>query len=127
MLILATALLFGAADPDAVELGRRSSRALEENRLKTRQYAYREYYDHRQLNADGKETDRETETWDIIGLEGYTYRKLVLRNDKALSPKEQRREDARLARETERRRKESPEERKKSIFGLQYSYRMPYD
>jgi hypothetical protein len=127
MLILAAAMLLVAADPDAVELGRRSSRALEENRPRTQQYAYREYYDHRQLNAEGKETDRETETWDVIGLEGYSYRKLVLRNDKALSPKEQRREDARLAKETERRRKESPEEKKKSIFSLRYTYRMPYD
>jgi hypothetical protein len=127
MLILAAAMLFGAADPDAVELGRLSSRALEENRPKTQQYAYREYYDHRQLNAEGTETDRETETWDIIGLEGYSYRKLILRNDKPLSSKEQGREDARLKKETERRRKESPEEKKKSLFSLQYSYRMPYD
>ena len=38
-----------------------------------------------QLDASGKETERETETWDIIGLEGSTYReKLILRDDTSL-------------------------------------------
>ncbi len=94
-------------------------KALAENRDKARQYAFREYYVNRELNGNGKETDRETEAWEIIGLEGSTYRKLVMRNDKPLSAKEEKREDQRLAQEAERRRNR--------LFGVTYSYHIPYD
>ena len=83
ILLAGAVLLAGADGSDPVELGKRSSKAMAENRPNTRQYAFREYYVNREVNAAGKETDRETETWDIIGLEGYSYRKLVGRNEKA--------------------------------------------
>jgi hypothetical protein len=51
------------------------------------------------LDKDGKETGRETETWEVMGLEGSWYRKLVTQNDKPLPPKVQKREDDRLRQE----------------------------
>ncbi len=57
------------------------------------------------MDKNGKETDRNTETWDVIGLEGSAYRKLIQRDDKTLVPKEQKKEDERLAKEIEQRRK----------------------
>ncbi|MBZ5724464.1 MAG: hypothetical protein LAP87_05655 [Acidobacteriia bacterium] len=75
----------------------------------------------------GKETDRETESWEVIGLEGSTYRKLVMRNDQPLAAKEEKREVQRLAEEAERRRKETPEERHNRLFSVTYSYQIPYD
>ena len=79
---IATAfLLFSSAargsGADAVELGRKSVQAMAENRDKSRRYAFREYYVNRDFDKNGKETGRETQTWDVIGLEGSTYKKLV--------------------------------------------------
>ena len=126
ILLLVPATLW-AADPDAIELGRKSMPVVAANSAKARQYAFREYYVNRQVDAKGKETDRATETWDVIGLEGSLYGRLILRNDKPLSAKEQRREDQRQADEAERRRKETPEQRRNRLFSFTYSYRLPYE
>ena len=75
----------------------------------------------RQLDKAGKETERHSETHDVIGLEGSTYSKLILRDDKPLTPAEQKREDSRLAQETERRRKETPEQRRNRLFSTSYN------
>ena len=88
-----------AGDPDPVEIGRKSVQATAENHKKAHQYAYRQYYVNRELNDKGKETGRETKTWDVIGLEGSTYKKLVMKNDKPLSSKDQKGEDDRLHKE----------------------------
>jgi hypothetical protein len=126
-ILLANAITLHAAQPDPVELARRSSRAIEANGKALEQYAYREYVEQRSVNADGKVLGRTTETWEIIGLEGSSYRKLVARNDQPLSPKEQKREDARMKAEADLRRNENPEQRKKRLFTLYYSYRLPYN
>src|SRR5262245_21577555 len=115
------------ATPDPVDLMRRSAKAEKENNSKRRQYAYREYKVNRDFDKNGKETGRETETWEVIGLEGSTYRKLIMRNDKPLPHKEQRREDERLVKETERRKKETPEERRRRTLSISYSFNFPYE
>ena len=115
------------ADPDPLELMRKSAQADKANGEKESQYAYREYKVTRQIDKNGKETDRETETWDVIGLEGSSYRRLVLKNDKALPPKDERREAERLQKETDRRKRESPEARRNRLFSLSYSFSFPYD
>ena len=107
--------------PNAIELLRRSIQPEKVNAEKARQYAYREYQITQERDKNGKETDRKTETWDVIGLEGFTYRKLILRNDQPLPLKEQKREDERLAKETAQRKKETPEQRRKRLFSLSYS------
>jgi hypothetical protein len=129
--LLPAALLLhaGAAmadGPDPVELARKSIDAVNANGAKARQYAYREYKVTRQLDRNGQETGRETWTWDVIGLEGSTYRKLVMKNDKPLPPKEQQREDERLRKETELRKKETPEQRRRRTFSFSYSFSFDY-
>jgi len=128
---LAIALLYisalgRAADPDPVELARRSIAFDKINQKQARQYAYRQYKVTRSVDRNGNETARETETWDVIGLEGSSYRKLVMKNDRPLPPKLQKQEDERLRKETERRQKETPEERRKRTFSFSYSYAFPY-
>ena len=93
--------------PILLDIVRRSIPANTANVVKAAHYAYQQYDVQRELNANGRETDRQSETWDVIALEGSTYRKLILRNDKPLAAKEQKKEDERLRRETERRKKES--------------------
>lgn len=119
-------ILVSADTPDVLDLSRRSMQAMEANRPKARQYAYREYKVSVEHDKNGKETDRETQTWDIIGLEGSTFRKLILRNDKALSPKEQKHEDERMEKERRIRQQENADQRKRRLMSLSYSFFFPY-
>lgn len=127
---LSLALLFAlglqAAGPDCVAILRQSVAAEQANRAKARNFSYQEHQVQRELDARGNEKDRVTKTWDVIPLEGSTYRKLVLKNDRPLPEKEQKKEDERLRKETARRRAESAEERRKRLFNLSYSFRIPY-
>ena len=133
MRLLTTLGLIGSAAfaettaPDPVELVRRSVPAVLANSEKTQLYAYREYRVEREHDKNGKETERKTYTWDVIGLEGSTYRKLIQRNDQPLAPKEQKREDERLVKETARRRKETPEQRRNRVLSFSYSLTFRYE
>jgi hypothetical protein len=73
-LLFLLALAPHAAAADIDELVRRTMRAVQENRVKSRQYAYREYKVTVQHDKIGKETERQTETSEIIGLEGASYK-----------------------------------------------------
>jgi hypothetical protein len=97
------------------------------NRKAVEQYAYREQVTHRELNIDGKVLRTNTETWEIIGLEGSSYRRLTARNDQPLSAKEQKREDERMRAEAGRRRSETPDQRRKRLLSVDDHYHMPYD
>jgi len=110
------------AQPNAIDLFLLSAQAEKANSEKISEYTYREYKVTQEIDKDGKETDRQTETWDVIGLEGSTYRKLILRNDQPLEPKEQKREDERLAKETALRRKETPGQRQKRLLSFSFTY-----
>jgi hypothetical protein len=118
--LISSGLVGQPAGPDMAELLRRWVQADNANTEKTHQYAYRAYNVTVEKDKDGKE-DRKTETWDVIGLEGSTYRKLIQRNDQPLGAKEQKREDARLAKETAWRRKETPGKRRNRTLSLSYS------
>ena len=109
-----------AQQPGTAELIDKWIAATEINNKKSAQYAYREHTIFREVDKDGKETGRRTETWEVIGLEGSTYRKLVQRDGMPLSPKEQKKEDERLAKETAKRRKETPEQRRNRLLSLDY-------
>jgi hypothetical protein len=123
MVALISSSVFGqTSGPDMAELLRRWVQAEKTNSEKTHQYAYREYIINQQEDKKGK-GDRKTETWEVIGLEGSTYRQLIQRNDQPLDPKEQKKEDERLAKETSLRQRETPEQRRKRTFSLSYSVR----
>jgi hypothetical protein len=89
--------------PDIAELLRISAEEARANEPKTKQYLYREYVVSNELNNKGEPTSRHTETWEVIGLEGSDYRNLIQRDDMPLSSKEQKKEDERLRKETEKR------------------------
>src|SRR5436190_4891792 len=125
-LLCSHAFAQSAVTPDPVALMRRSVAAEKANSAKAQQYTYRYYNVNVDFDKNGKESERRSETWDIIGLEGSTYRKLVMRNDKPLPPKEKKREDDRQQKEAERRRKETPEERRNRTLSFSYSFFFPY-
>jgi len=126
-LVLALLLVGVAfADDSPVEMIRRSIETNQANAKKARQYTYQEYRVKTERDAKGKPGDSETYTWDIIALEGSTYRKLILKNGKPLSEKEQKKEDENLRKETERRKHENAEQRKRRLFSYTYSHTIPY-
>jgi hypothetical protein len=95
-----------AQGPNIEELFRRSGAADDANGPRAQQYLYREYSVTAEINEKGEPSNRHTETWEAIGLEGSEYRKLVQRDDKPLTEKEQKQEDDKLRKEADRRRKE---------------------
>ncbi len=103
-LLVGGGVLFGQG-LNVDEVLRKAAVAGEANDVKTRQYLYREHTVQVELNEKGEESERHTETWEAIALEGSEYRKLIQRDDRALSAKEQKQEDERLRKEAERRRK----------------------
>jgi hypothetical protein len=126
--VVLTSIAYGqAGDPDPVELMRKSVAPRKANEEKVRQYAYRERQITRTVDKNGKETDSHSETWDVIGLEGSTYRRLVQKNDKPLPAKEEKREEERLRKESERRKKETPEQRRNRPFSFSYSFTLDFD
>lgn len=73
-------------------------------------------YRFRERDVKGKGT----ETYEVYLLDGSQYNKLVARNDRPLTAAEQQAEDAKLAREVERRRNESPVQRAKRVAKYQH-------
>ena len=110
---------------DPVDLVRRSTQADKENARRGSNYAFREHHYQRDLDASGRPKGWHSRTWDVIGLEGSTYRKLVMINDHPLTAKRQKREAERLRKETERRRDEAPDKRKNRL--LHYNVALPFD
>jgi len=127
MLFLA-AVSCRADTPDPVDIIRQSIKVHAGNRIKAATYTFQEYHVARYFDSHGGENrkDRETETWDVVALEGSAYRKLILRNDKPLVAKEQKKEDERLLKEAELRKKETAEQRRSRLFEVKYSYIIPY-
>ncbi|HEV3201620.1 MAG TPA: hypothetical protein VGZ73_27160 [Bryobacteraceae bacterium] len=67
------------------------------------------------LDSSGKPKSTEIRTWDVTLQEGSPYRRLVARNDKPISPEEQKQEADKLQWSIEQRRKETPEQRELRI------------
>jgi hypothetical protein len=113
---------FGAGD-DAKEILRHALRANARDRELERSYTYVERDEFRTLDGSGGVKHRESSTWEVVPLrEGAQFRRLTLRDDKPLSPKEERKqadarrkqEAARQKRETQRA-NETPEQRQKRL------------
>jgi hypothetical protein len=80
-----------------------------------RGYTFQERREQHELDGSGKVRRDEIRTWNVIPLEGTSYRRLVARNDVPLSAEEQRNEDEKLRLNTDQRRKETPQERQRRI------------
>jgi len=108
-----------AAD-DLKEIVRRALRVNARNRELERSYTYVQRDEERALDSSGAVKSRESKTWDVVPLQGAQFRRLIQRDDKPLSPKEeQQQEAARQKREAARRKtaelraRETPEQRQK--------------
>ena len=100
---------------DAADIVRRSI-ALEDRNLElSRDYTYRQHQELRETDSAGKLRKTESETFDIMLLEGSHYRRHVAHNDKPLLAAEHAKEEEKLRRTTEERRKETPVQRQQRI------------
>jgi len=106
-------LVFPAQSQDVHEIIRR---AFEQNQRAQREnYTYLQREHVRIVDGKGKVRSEKTQTEDVTFIEGSPYRRVVERNDKPLTPEEQKAEDERLRKSDEDRRKETPAQRQARI------------
>lgn len=103
------------AAADARDLVRHAVQQNERNAQRTRDYTYLQRQEVRDLDGSGKVKKRSVETWDITWIEGSPYRRLVARNDRPLSPAEQKAEEDKLRSSNDQRRQESSAERARRL------------
>lgn len=111
-LLVMPALLAGQ---DARDIVRRSLEIDKRNTEIARNYTYIQRQQQREIDSSGRVKKVESETYDVTLLEGSPYRRHIAHDDKPLTPKEQAREEDKLRRSIEDRRKETPEQRAQRI------------
>lgn len=125
--VLLVAAASSLAAQDAREIVRRVVDRDRQNRTDARDYTYLQRQDMRELDRAGQVKSRKIETWDITLLEGSPYRRLVARNDRPLSPEEQKAESERLRLSDEQRRKETSEQRARRLADWQRRLERQHD
>jgi hypothetical protein len=110
------------ASEDPKEIVRRAMRIDARNRELARRYTYVQRDEERTLDSSGAVKRRESKTWDVVPLQGSQFRRLIQRDDKPLSSKEEAQQEAvRQKREAARRKtaelraRETPEQRQKRL------------
>ena len=106
------ALLY-AQDPK--EIVRRAVKADLRNDEIARNYTYLQRQEQRTLDGSGRVKDTKIETWDITLLDGSPYRRLVSRDDKALPADDERKEEEKLRKSIDDRKKETESQRQKRL------------
>jgi len=104
--------------PDAREIIRRALEAEEQNGLLTRPYTWKQREVEKQLDAGGAVKSQEAKTWKISPLYDERYARLTRKNDKALEPRDQRREDERFEKFAAKRKSETSAERQSRLDDL---------
>jgi len=80
-----------------------------------RGYIFQERREQHEFDGSGKVRKDEIRTWDVIPMEGTSYRRLVARNDVPLSAEEQRYEQEKQRLNADQRRNETPQERQRRV------------
>jgi hypothetical protein len=112
LLLCAAAVLHAQ---DALEIVRRSIALEDRNAELSRNYTYLARQEQRETDSAGKIVKIESDTFDIMLLDGSPYRRHVAHNDRPLHAKDEAKEQEKLRAETDVRRKETPEGRKQRI------------
>lgn len=104
-----------AQAPDPLEIVRRS---VEKDRLnfeRANDYSYVQHTEQRRFGRGGRVSGVESRTFDVIVIDGEPYEKLIAKDGRPLSEAEARKEQEKLDRELERRRREKPERRARRL------------
>jgi hypothetical protein len=108
-IFLAAALTLNAQSP--YDIVRRSVERDWTDFASRKNYTYEQRSESRRYAKDGKVTSKESETHEILVLEGRRYERQIAREDKPLSERDARRERDKLEREVTKRQHESAAER----------------
>ncbi len=109
--VVACALVLPLWAQDAREIVLRSLDRDRANDRVARQYTFIQRVEMRQVDGAGNVEKRESKTYDVTLLEGSPYTRLIARDDKPLSAKDEAKERRKLERSIEERRKETEAER----------------
>ncbi len=102
--------------PSAREIVQSSVDLDQKNEAIARNYTFLERQETRVLDRSGKPKKApEIRTYDVTLLEGSPYRRLVARNDRPLAPREEQKEQEKLQKSIDERRRETPAERQRRI------------
>lgn len=111
-----TAILAGvAAQPDAREIVRRSVSLDDRNSKIALNYTCLERTETRKFSSGGSLQSKSSKTYDITILEGSPYRRLVKRDDQPLPPREEEKEQKKLSKSIEDRRRETASQKEKRL------------
>ena len=97
------------------EIVRRAFAADEQNDKQARNYTFHERSERRSFDKKGRLKSSRSKTHDLTILDGSVYRRLIARNDQALDPKEEGKEQKKLEKSIARMQKETPPQRKKRL------------
>lgn len=115
LLALFALLVFASPAQDLRQIVRRAVELDARNVQLQRDYSYNERRELHELDGSGKVRRDEVRTFEVMPMEGTSYRRLIARNDTPLSAEEQRNESEKERFNAEQRHKESPAERQKRI------------
>jgi len=98
------------AGQDAAEIVRRSVQADQRTLEQAKDYTYQQTEVERDLDAFGKVTSTQSKTFDVLILYGRPFRKLVAKDGRPLSPREQAEQESKLQKEIDKRKRQSQED-----------------
>jgi len=111
--LIIAAVLAGAEDPR--EIVRRSTDENRRNEKLAESYTFIERQDERGFDSRGRAQRHSVKSYDVTLTEGSPYRRLIARDDKPLSPDEERAEQQKLEKSIGQRRAETPAQREKRL------------
>lgn len=112
--LIAAAVLTPLSAQDAADIVKKSLELDASNYERSKNYTYLARQEEREFDSSGKVKSAESQTYDISILGGRRYERLVAKNDKPLSEKEQKQEQEKMDRELARRQRETPAEKAKA-------------
>lgn len=101
--------------PDAHNLMMKSLAAGEKNEQQLRSYVSRTQSDAKRFEQDGNLKTEEVKTFDDVLVNGFHVSKLVAKNGKPLTDADQQKEDSRIAKLVEARKRETPEQHERRL------------
>jgi hypothetical protein len=104
LVLLISVPVLAAEEPN--EIIKRFIEADAKNWERASQYTYVEHVDFFDFDKNGQPKKDRSETHEVVFVEGATYKKLIARNERPLEAKEQSKEDKKLQRIAEERRKQ---------------------
>src|SRR2546425_9374566 len=105
----------GAGAPVTIEIMRRAVERNDAHYKLARYYTFIEREEERDLDAQGKVKSTHAYTYDVTLLSGSPYRRIIEKDDKPLSPKDEKKEAEKLQKSIKERENESESERNKRL------------